>query len=266
MGTFRGWGRPSYASSGGFGWAITPVVKKLILANAVVFGATLFLQAFSAPHSATVIEWFGLVPRDVLFRLRLWQPLTYLFLHGGFTHIFFNMFALWMFGSALERDWGGRRFLRYYLLTGVGAGLFSVLATTLGTHLGWVPPQALQIPTIGASGAIYGILVAFGLLYPHQPIYIWFLFPIPARIFVLIFGVLTFISALSAPGSGVSHVAHLGGMLLGLAYLRGGWVYYRARNQYADWRRKHRRRQFEVYMRQQDEPDRDHPRSNRWIN
>jgi len=275
MGTYRGWGGPSYrvygggGGGGGFGWLLTPIVKKLLLLNVAVFVVTLLLQVSAGRLYVTFIEWFGLVPQTFLFGGRLWQPLTYLFLHGGFGHIFFNMFGLWMFGSALERDWGRRRFLRYYLLTGAGAGLFSVLVTTLGVQFGWLALRGsnpMLIPTIGASGAIYGILLAFGLLYPHQPIYIWFLFPIPARIFVLIFGGLTFFSALSAPGSGVSHVAHLGGMLFGLAYLRGGWLLQRTVGRYSDWKLRQRRRDFEVYMRDQDERDSDRPRPDRWVN
>lgn len=273
MSSFRGWGGPSYGRTGGFGgfgWPLTPVVKKLILANVAVFGFILLLQVFSERLAGVFIDWFGLVPHGFLFEFRLWQPATYLFLHGGFGHIFFNMFGLWMFGSILERDWGRRRFLKYYLLTGAGAGLFSVLVTLLGaTVFGLAargPVNPMEIPTIGASGAIYGILLAYGLLYPHQPVYLWFLFPVPARIFVLIYGGLTFFSALQAPGSGVSHVAHLGGMLFGLAYLRGGWLLYRLRNLAADWRRKQVRRQFDVYMRRQEERDQERPRPDRWVN
>lgn len=270
MSSYRGWGGPSYRTygygGGGFGWGLTPVVKKLILLNAAVFLGTLVLQLASPPLAARFVDWFGLVPQDFLFRGRLWQPLTYLFLHGGFAHIFFNMFGLWMFGGVLERDWGRRRFLRYYLVTGAGAGLFSVLANTVAAHMGWLPPPVMQIPTIGASGAIYGILLAFGLLYPHQPIFLWFVFPVPARIFVLIFGGLTFFSALNAPGSDVSHVAHLGGMLIGLVYLRGGGLFRGLRRSYSDWQLRRRRRDFEVYLRDQDERSRDLPRPDRWIN
>lgn len=275
MGTYRSWGRPSYRAYGyggygGFGSPLTPIVKKLILANAAVFFFTLLLQVFSPPLAVGFAEWFGLVPQRMLFGGALWQPVTYLFLHGGFMHVFFNMFGLWMFGVTLERDWGGRRFLRYYFLTGVGAGLFSVLITTLGVQFGWLASRGalnpMMIPTIGASGAIYGILLAFGLLYPRTPIFIWFLFPIPARIFVLIFGALAFVSALGAPGSGVSHVAHLGGMLFGLFYLRGGWLLRRARYRYADWQLRQARRKFDVYMQDEDESDRDRPRPDRWVN
>ncbi len=262
-----GWGGPSYRSFG-FGFFITPVVKRLLIANAAAFVALALLRVFSPAGQRALVELFGLVPAAFLFRLHVWQPLTYLFLHGSFLHLFFNMFGLWMFGSALERDWGARRFLRFYFLTGVGAALFSVLITLVSVKAGWVPPRGpidpLLIPTIGASGAIYGILLAFGLLYPNTPILFMFLFPIPARIFVLIFGVLAFLSALEGPGTGISHVAHLGGMLVGYLYLRGDWVYYRALNRYRDWRHRQARRKFEVYMQERD-AENDRPRS-RWIN
>ncbi|MBI4467202.1 MAG: rhomboid family intramembrane serine protease [Acidobacteria bacterium] len=272
MGAYRGRGGPGYRTyGGGFGWLLTPVVKKLIIANAAVFVLTFLLQVFSRPLAVSFISLFGLVPQGFLFEFRLWQPLTYLFLHASLMHLLFNMLGLWMFGAPLERDWGGRRFLRYYLLTGVGAGLFSVLVTALVVKLGWMAGrggEALLVPTIGASGAIYGILLAFGLLYPSTPIYIWFLFPVPARVFVFIFGAIAFLSALQGPGTGVSHVAHLGGMLFGYVYLRGGLrgLWHRARLRYADWRMQQARRKFEVYMRDQDEPERHDARPNQWIN
>jgi membrane associated rhomboid family serine protease len=256
-----GWGRPSPRGFGfgGFGWMITPAVKKLIFANAAVFLATALLGAWSPPLQGRFVQLAGLVPRDFLFALHLWQPFTYLFLHGGFWHLFWNMFGLWMFGAALERDWGQRRFLRYYFLTGVGAGLLSVALSLV-----WGPP-ATQMVTIGASGAIYGILLAFGLLYPHTPIYLWFLFPIPARVFVLIYGVLAFLSALSGPGSGVAHVAHLGGMLFGYAYLRGDGLYYRLLRLTRNWQVRQARSKFDVYMGQKEDP-RTRPRPDRWVN
>lgn len=260
-----GWGGPSYRAYGGYsgfgyGWGLTPIVKKLILINAVVFFALLLLKVVSPASYILAVYWLGVVPRETVLGLRFWQPFTYLFLHAGFLHIFFNMFGLWMFGSVLERDWGGRRFLRYYLLTGVGAGLLNVAFSLL-----W-GGAAATVPTIGASGAIYALLLAFGVLYPHQPIFIWFLFPVPARIFVIIFGALAFISALQEPGSGVSHISHLGGMLFGLIYLRGGWLLYRAQRRWKDWKMREARRHFEVYMQDEDERERSRRDRNQWIN
>jgi membrane associated rhomboid family serine protease len=268
-GGYRG---PSYRSYGGggfsFGPLLTPIVKQLIIANVVVFFLMSLLGAFSPGWQRSFVYLFGLVPNGI-FSGFLWQPVTYLFLHSGFMHIFFNMFALWMFGAALEREWGRRRFLKYYFITGVGAGVFSVLVTTLTVSAGWMAAgrfDPMTIPTIGASGAIYGILLAFGLLFPNTPILVMFLFPIPARIFVMIFGALAFLSALSGPGSGVSHVAHLGGMVIGYVYLRGDRFFYRAAGSYSEWRRQQRRRKFEVYRREQDEREKDPRPPDHWVN
>ncbi|MFQ5695464.1 MAG: rhomboid family intramembrane serine protease [Terriglobia bacterium] len=271
MGGFRRWGGPSYrvygyGGGGGvrFGWGLTPVIKRLIIINAVIYFGLVLLTILARPLASNVIYTLGVVPRDVAFGFRFWQPFTYLFLHSPttFWHIFFNMFALWMFGTPLERDWGGRRFLRYYLLTGVGAGLLNVVVTLL-----WGGP-GVGIPTVGASGSIYGILLAFGVLYPRTPILVWFLFPVPARIFVMVFGAMAFLSALQGPGSGVSHVSHLGGMVFGYVLLRGGWLYGRVLNRYVGWKLGQARRKFDVYMGEQDEQDRERerPRPDRWVN
>ncbi|HXE74526.1 MAG TPA: rhomboid family intramembrane serine protease [Candidatus Xenobia bacterium] len=262
MSSYRSWGRPSYRSYGaGFGWGLRPtrVVKQLLILNTVLFVALALLDIFAPLWARAVVVLFGVVPIETVFSFRIWQPLTYLFLHSGFWHLFFNMFALWMFGTPLERDWGSRRFLRYYLLTGVGAGVLNVLVSLI-----W-GGAAANIPTIGASGAIYGLLLAFGVLYPRQPIFIWFVLPVPAWIFVSIYGGVTFLSALQGPGSGISHVSHLGGMLFGLIYLRGGWLLYRGRQRYAEWKLGQAKRKFEVYMREQDEQeDRREPPG--WVN
>jgi membrane associated rhomboid family serine protease len=264
MSSYRNWGTPSYRAygGGGGGWAWykpTPVVKQLLILNTALFLGLALLSIFAPPMASAAVVLFGVVPVDTAFGLRLWQPLTYLFLHAGFWHLFFNMFALWMFGTPIERDWGSRRFLKYYLLTGVGAGLLNVIVCLL-----W-GGSAAATPTIGASGAIYGLLLAFGVLYPHQPILVWFILPVPARIFVAIFGVLAFLSALQGPGTGVSHVSHLGGMLFGLVYLRGGWLLYRGRRRYAEWKLGQAKRKFEVYMREQDDQE-DRREPPRWIN
>lgn len=263
MSSYRSWGRPSYRNYGGgglsWGYRPTPVVKQLLILNTAIFIALALLSIFAPDLAKATVVLFGVVPVDTVFSLRLWQPLTYLFLHSGFWHLFFNMFALWMFGTPLERDWGGRRFLRYYLLTGIGAGVLNVAVSLI-----WGGPAA-TIPTIGASGAIYGLLLAFGLLYPRQPIFIWFVLPVPAWIFVAIYGGITLLSALQGPGSGISHISHLGGMIFGLVYLRGGWLYYRTRRGYNEWRLRQAREKFEVYMQEKDEEEgrREPPR---WVN
>lgn len=232
-----------------FGPPLTWVVRRLMIVTAAIFLLTYL--------PAVMFGWdfpfalLGLRPFDVTRRLFLWQPFTYLFLHAGFFHVIFNLFALWMFGSELERHWGSRRFLSYFFLTGVGAALFDVV----------LQPSALST-TIGNSGAVYGILLAYGLIFPNRPIYLWLLIPVKAKWFVLIMGLIEFTSSFSNPGSQVSHIAHLGGMLVGFLYLRGGGLPYRLQLRYLEWRRARLRRKFEVYMRKQEDKD----ESGRWIN
>jgi membrane associated rhomboid family serine protease len=142
----------------------------------------------------------------------IWQVFTYMFLHGGIWHVLFNMFALWMFGPQLERVWGSRGFLKYFFVTGAGAALIN-LAFNFGS----------TAPTIGASGAIFGLLVAYGLLFPENVILLYFLIPIKAKYFVLLFAGLELLMEFSSHSTdGVAHLAHLGGMAVGFLYLKSG--------------------------------------------
>ena len=238
----------------GFGSGITPVVKKLLIANVAAFVATILAQAVGL---GSLVGHLMLTPFAVTRNFEIWQIATYLFLHGGFWHILFNMLGLWMFGCDLERTWGSRRFLHYYLFTGIVAGLTIVLLSPSST-----------IPTVGASGAIYGILLAFGILFPTRiilvPIFFFFFIPIQAKYLVMIMGGMAFLSAISAPGSTVSHVGHLGGLVAGLLYLRGRPYYFELRNRYYRWRRQRLQRKFQVYMRKQH--DREEPRRGPWVN
>jgi membrane associated rhomboid family serine protease len=158
--------------------------------------------------------FFGLVPFLVVTKFFIWQVFTYMFLHGGFWHIAINMFILWMFGSKLEYTWGTREFIRYYLLTGVVAG-FSILLWHYATGTPYVP-------TIGASGAVFGVLVAYALFFPDDLVYIYFLFPVRVKYFVVFMGVLEFWALQGAlqGQSNISHIGHLGGMIAGYFYLR----------------------------------------------
>ena len=145
----------SYRPRFGFGSMLTPMVKSLLIINVIVF----LLEYITG--GTEMIYLLGLVPRFVLRRFFIWQFFTYMFLHGGFWHLFLNMFILWMFGSEIERYWGSREFLKYYFITGVGAGFLS-----------WLTAMNSPVPTIGASGAIYGILVAYGMMFPNRPVYL----------------------------------------------------------------------------------------------
>ncbi len=226
---------------------LPPGVKWLLIVNTALFVVSFFsvhagVESFLGPLS--------LWPRAVVTVPALWQLFTYMFLHDpfGFAHILFNMLALWMFGADLERDWGTRRFLEYYFLCGVGAGV-----TAVGANLLFGNPDAR---TIGASGAIYGLLLAFGVLYPDRIVLMSFLFPIKAKYFVMIMGAIAFMSSMGASGGGISHVAHLGGMIFGLLFLKrrkhrlvittssGGW--------YEQWKRNRARKKFDVYLRDHD--------------
>lgn len=254
------WGGPSYRAFGGFGGFTTPTVKKLILLNVVIFVAMFFLRIFTSRWvAAQVIGFLAVVPQDVATRFYLWQLVTYMFLHGGFGHILINMLVLWMFGCELEREWGRQRFLTYYFLTGIGAGLFNVAVSLL-------TGRGTAAATIGASGAIYALLLAYGLMFPNRLIYLWFLVPIPAKIFVLVMGAIAFLSSFGASG-GISHITHLGGMLFGYIYLRGDRLYAHALYRYRHWRARQLRRKFDLHMRQYDEDPEisERPPQDRWI-
>jgi len=238
-----------------FGPPLTPMVKKLIIITSAAFVLTYIpLQIFHSDLFNAPFEWLGLDPYLVIHRFFIWQLVTYLFLHGGWFHIIFNMFALWMFGSDLESKWGGRKFLFYYFLTGIGAGILDVVLNTLFR-------PGISSVTIGCSGAVYGLLLAYGMLFPERLIYLYMIIPIKAKWFVVIMGAIEFVSSFGS-GSGISHFAHLGGMLFGYVYLRGWSLPYRWQLQYHEWRRAQLRKKFEVYMRDQEKKD----NHGRWVN
>jgi membrane associated rhomboid family serine protease len=244
------------------GGLVTPAIRNLIIACTGVFLVQTLLELFSPRSSALMLRELGLVPYLVTHGLRLWQPVTYLFLHGGLWHLLFNMLFLWMFGCDLERSWGRQRLYNYFFLTGIGAALINILVKTILDPRG---VGSATVPTIGASGAIYGILLASAVLYPDRRI--WLIpFPvmIPMKIYVLGAGAIEFFSTLGSTGDNVSHVTHLGGMLVGYLYLRRGSWFFRARNSVTDWKRTRARRKFEVYMRKnRNEPP---SRPDNWVN
>jgi len=173
-------------------------VKWLIIACVSVFILQIIFPNLT-------LRLFALSRSDVVGRLWLWQPVTYIFLHGGFIHLFFNMFVLWMFGRVLEQLWGTKEFLKFFFISGIGAGITCIIFSSY--------------PTIGASGAIYGLLAAYGIIFPEQYIYLYFFFPIKSKYFVILFAVLEFFASFSSSRDGIAHFAHLGGMLFGVVYL-----------------------------------------------
>lgn len=214
--------------------AVTPAVKAILIANVAVF-----LLAFVAPLS---VRYLGLVPDMVVNGLYVWQPVTYMFVHVEFFHILFNMLAVWMLGVELERLWGTRIFVRYYFLTGIGAGL-----TTLA--VGFLSQSVWMAVTIGASGAVYGLLLAYAMYYPDRPMLFFPIpIPIPAKYFVLILGAMAFLSSLGAASSGIAHAAHLGGLVFGYIYLtagRGGPIA-ELKYRWLKWKMARMRRRFDV--------------------
>lgn len=232
---------------GGF-TLLPPLVKNLLIINGLLFLATVSLQT-----SNFRIDLYGFLSLHT-FRSPDFSPyqfITYLFMHGGFTHLFFNMFALWMFGNVLEQVWGSKRFFVYYFVCGIGAAIIHliVLEIQLQSLMRQMDPMAisqvmregadilqqgknyvdsqmgslnilLNTRTVGASGAVFGILLAFGMLFPNSVIYLFFAFPLKAKYFVMLYGALELYLGISRPGSNIAHFAHLGGMVFGYLLIR----------------------------------------------
>jgi membrane associated rhomboid family serine protease len=224
---------------------MTPVNRAIMIACGVIWGVQFASLAFGG--SVWPEGLFGLVPGRVLSGW-IWQPVTYLFLHSPAdpTHILLNMLILWMFGGELERYWGGRRYLTYYLICGVGAAAFVVAQALLrgGGSMGSL--------TIGASGAIYGLILAYGVIFAERIVLFMMLFPMKARTMTWILFGIAFLSNLSQSRDGLSHIAHLGGMVVGWAYLKKAW---RIGEFFREIRWKLRRRKFKVMP----------PGDDRWI-
>src|SRR5579862_5174074 len=206
-----------------FNFYITPGVQWLIIATLAVFFLQILVKVFAGVYAhQKLLLWFGLVPAGVVPGLRIWQPFTYLFLHdpNDFLHVLFNMLMLWMFGRELELVWGKSRFIRYYFLTGVGAGLIEVLVKTIPVAFGH---SASYVPTIGASGAIFGIFAACAILFPDRQVNFMFLpIRLTMRSFALLLAGLEFFLPLilRSAGDNVAHICHLGGICAPRCHLR----------------------------------------------
>ena len=222
---------------------LPPVVKNLLIINALFFLADVVLGFKGIDLS----NWLGLHYFQAP-GFAFWQPVTYMFMHGNFGHLFFNMFALWMFGAAVENYWGVKKFLIYYFVAGVGAAVvyelwqyidfnyimhvqdYSGVQISLKETIS-VDQFMNRFTMVGASGAVYGLLLAFGMLFPNSLIYIYFLIPVKAKWFVLIYGGIEVLYCIFASSDGIAHIAHLGGMLFGLLLI-------------LFWRKKERRRNY----------------------
>jgi len=224
-----------YASSFSFGpGPVSTALKALIGVNVVMFVATTFVRS--------LVNQLGLVPARVV--PEIWRLATYMFVHGGVFHILFNMLALWMFGAELERRWGTRYFLKYYFVTGIGAGVLTVLFSVLPF------PFAQQVHysnVIGASGAIYGLLLAYAIYFPDRPILL-LVFWVPARICVAILGAIALLTSFSEVG-GVANATHLGGIVVGYLFLKSARVHplSELKYRYLKWKINRVRKKFDVY-------------------
>ena len=236
---------------------LPPVVKNLLIINAIMFLATWVFES----RGIDLSNWLGL-HYFTSSSFEIWQPVTYMFMHGSFGHLFFNMFALWIFGAALENTWGEKKFLFYYMVCGIGAGIIQLLVLglkiqSLSQNL---PPDAIQMVaengrmvlnesknylgdmgklnlainsvTVGASGSVFGLLLAFGMLYPNSMIYVYFLLPIKAKWFVIIYGAMELFFGVAGTNDGIAHFAHLGGMLFGLILI----LYWNRGNRFFKWK------------------------------
>jgi len=224
-----------------------PVVKNLIIINAVMLILTELLKISGINLNGILGLYF---PKSEFFRS--WQVVTHMFMHGGFVHLLFNMFALWMFGRVLEQVWGPKRFLVYYLVTGLGAAFFFELVQYIQYNkvMATISPEQLQmvydsggdaisqgrnfadaqmgklnsilnVPVVGASGAVYGVLLAFGVLFPNtQLMFIFPPIPVKAKYVVIGYAAIELYLAITSPGSGIAHTAHLGGMIFGYLLIR----------------------------------------------
>lgn len=230
-----------YLSSSG----LPPGMRALLVSNVAIF--VIYSLSGSSPNLSLFFEVLKLRPSDVVTHFFIWQVVTYLFLHQGIWHILFNMLTLWMFGTEFERLWGTRRFLRFYFFCGVGAGLCVIV----GNYLFGNP----NIPTLGSSGAIYGILLASAVMWPDRQMLFYFLIPLKMKYFVMIMGAIAFFNSFN-PASPVSDVAHLGGMLFGYVFLklprmRNADPMGMLQESYQKWKLERAKKKFQVYMRKQ---------------
>lgn len=251
----------------------TKAVKWLVVGNIAIFVGMLLLKVLVPSLWLELFSVFSLMPVAVTHGA-IWQLVTYSFLHSGVGHVLFNMLALWMFGAQFEQDWGTRKFLEYYFWCVVGASITTITVGYIGLWLVQMSPatplfgtmaSVLRSQTVGASGGVYGILIAFGMFYGNRQVMI---FPLPflirAKVMVTVWILLAVVGALGSQG-GVANFAHLGGALFGWLYLRflpgrglqftASEGYYGLRNRYYRWKRRRAAKKFEVYMSQHKRED-----------
>jgi len=225
-------------------------LKWLLISNISIFVFTYILKASG---TGLFFQNFALVPAQVVQTFAVWQVVTYMFLHSvdNFGHILWNMLGLWMFGAEIERLWGTTKFLRFYFICGISAAVFVIIAAYL---FGFQ-----DVATIGSSGAVYGVLVAYGVLFPDRTVLFGFLIPLKSKYFVMIIGGIVLLQSYTATiggQRGAAIVVHLGGLITGFLLLRGRKLRIRVRQPvaraYKDWKLQRAKKKFEVYLRKQD--------------
>jgi membrane associated rhomboid family serine protease len=221
-----------YVPGGGMNisYQLTPWVKKLLIANTVAFLVTMVVGR------EFIFNWFSFQPSEFFFRP--WGAVTYMFLHGDFMHLFGNMLVLFFFGPPLESKWGSDEFIKYYMICGMGGVFLSLFFVSYSI--------------IGASAAVYGVMMAFAMAWPDAPIYFWGIFPIKAKYLVAFFFLITFTSAFGGAAGGVAHFAHLGGFITGFLYLKTDW---KAAQQIQKMSRAARSRRFAIVPRDDKEEE-----------
>lgn len=183
-------------------------IKSIIIVNVIIY---IFLELSGL--KSEIFRQFGLIPSKTLFEANIWQPFTYMFLHDGFFHILLNMLFLWMFGKEVEISWGKIAFYKYYLVTGVGSGLLNAII-----HYN------SNIPVVGASGAVFGILLAFSMIYPNRIVLLYGLVPMKVKYLVMGLAAIALFSSILMKDSRISHLTHLSGMITGFIYLNWNWL------------------------------------------
>ena len=202
---------------------LTPVVGWIIFINVGIL-VSQFTILLALGWDGKFFFYFSQIPYYAVRRLQLWRFVTYMFLHAGGLHLFFNMMALWFFAPRLELRWGGARFLKFYFLCGIGAAIVHSIFTFLFGHKFILETggatRGLEM-MVGASGAIYGVLFAYAFYWPDETVLLNFFIPMKVKYMVLLFGTLAFVNTIGGAGSHVSHITHLGGLLTAFLYLRG---------------------------------------------
>lgn len=226
---------------------ITPAIRAILVACTAVF-----LLSLVMPEE--VLTWLGLMPVAAVEGYRIWQPVSYIFVHAGIMHLAFNMLALWMFGVELERLWGTREFTKFFFICGVAAGLATLGVALLPIDSAWRERTYLGV-TVGASGAIYGVLYAWARAFPYRTVLMFLIFPMQARWFVAIIIAIDFaIAAQTRLTSGAAHLAHFAGLAAGYIYLNsggrrrpGGGIIAEIKYRYLKWKMNQLRRKFDVH-------------------